>query len=103
MDFVKFHKRGEQPHPKDHLMSNVTIEINSKWVRIVRSPIYWIVAALQGISISFAPLFLFWSGRGGYFPGHQAFVTPLCFAIIIFVQLFYFLLGAAVIKELRQK
>ncbi|MFZ1916229.1 MAG: hypothetical protein WAU58_01555 [Terriglobales bacterium] len=84
-------------------MSNVTIEINSKWVKVVRSPVYWVVASLQGISISFAPLFLYWSGRGGYFPGLQAIVTPLCFAIIFGVQLFYFLLGAAVIKELRQR
>ena len=83
-------------------MSNVTIEINSKWVRVVRSPIYWIVAGLQGVSISFAPLFLYWSGRG-YFQGRQAIVTSLCFAIILGVQLFYFLLGAAVIKELRQR
>jgi len=40
-------------------MDKVTIEINSKWVRIVRSPLYWIVAALQGLSVSFAPLFLY--------------------------------------------
>ncbi len=84
-------------------MSNVTIEINSNWVRVVRSPVYWVVASLQGVSISFAPLFLYWSGKGDYFPGLRMVVTPLCFAIIFGVQLFYFLLGAAVIKELRQR
>ena len=84
-------------------MSKVTIEIDSKWAKIVRSPVYFIVASMQGLSISFAPLFLYWSGRGTYFPGSQSVVVPSCFAIIVLVQLFYFLLGAAVIKELRQK
>ena len=45
-------------------MDKVTIEIDSKWVRIVRSPLYWIVAALQRVSITFAPLFLYWSASG---------------------------------------
>ena len=38
-------------------MEKETIEIDSKWVKIVRSPLYWVVAALQGVSITFAPLF----------------------------------------------
>jgi hypothetical protein len=83
-------------------MSKVTIEIDSKWEKIVRSPIYYIVASMQGLSIGLAPLFLYWSGRE-YFPGAQTVVVPLCFATIIFVQVFYLLLGAAVIKQLRQK
>jgi hypothetical protein len=84
-------------------MSQVAIEIDSKWVKIARSPFYFVIAALQGVSVTFAPLFLYWSGRGGYFRGLEWIVVPLCFAIIFFVPLFYFWLGAAVIKELRQK
>jgi len=41
-----------------------TIEIDSKWVKIVHSPVYWIVMTLQGVSITFAPLFLYWGGKG---------------------------------------
>ena len=39
-------------------MQRVSIEIDAKWVKIVRSPLFWIVVALQGVSLSFAPLFL---------------------------------------------
>jgi hypothetical protein len=84
-------------------MDKVTIEIASTWVKIVRSPLYWIVAALQGVSISFAPLFLYWSGKGKFYPGYERFIVPLCYATILLVGLFYMLLGSAVIGELRKK
>jgi hypothetical protein len=84
-------------------MKKVSIEIDSRWVRVVRSPIYFVIAALQGISVSFAPLFLYWSGRGNYFNGLEWLVVPLCFAVILVVSVFYFLLGGSVIRQLRQK
>ena len=83
--------------------AKVTIEISSVWVRIVRSPLYWLIAALQGVSISFAPLFLYWSGKGSFYPGSQWFVVPSCFAVIVLVGFFYMLLGSAVVGELRKK
>lgn len=84
-------------------MAKVTIEIDSKWVKVVHSSLYWIVAALQGVSISFAPLFLYWSGKGMFPHGSAWLVAPLCFAIIFFVGFFYMLLGGAVTGELRKK
>ena len=84
-------------------MDKMTIEIDSRWVKIVRSPLYWIVAALQGVSITFAPLFLYWSGKGKFFQGSEWFVVPLCYATIFLVGMFYMLLGSAVIGELRKK
>ena len=83
-------------------MSKVTIEVNSKWVKIVRSPLYWIVVTLQGVSITIAPLFLYWSGKGFFPPGEKQLVVPLCFAAIFFVGMFYMLLGSQVIRELRK-
>jgi hypothetical protein len=83
-------------------MGRITIEIDSKWVRIVRSPLYWVVAALQGLSIGFAPLFLFFAGRGMLSRGFDWFVVPLCFAMIWLVGLFYVRLGGEVIAELRK-
>ena len=83
-------------------MGKVTIEVNSIWVRIVRSPLYWIVAALQGVAITFAPLFLYWSGKGFFPPGEKQFMVPLCFAAIFFVGMFYMLLGSEVIRALRK-
>jgi hypothetical protein len=83
-------------------MGKVSVEIDSRWVKVARSPAYFGIAALQGISVSFAPLFLYWSGRG-YFAGLEWLVVPLCFAIILVVSVFYFQLGGAVIRQLRQK
>lgn len=84
-------------------MDKVTVEIDSRWVKIVRSPLYWIVAALQGVSISFAPLFLYWSGKGKFYPGYEWFIAPLCYVVILVVGLFYMLLGSAVIGALRKR
>ncbi len=84
-------------------MDKVTIEISSTWAKIVRSPLYWIVAALQGVSVSFAPLFLYWSGKGKMFPGYEWLVVPSCFGIILLVGFFYMGLGSAVVGELRKK
>ncbi len=83
-------------------MATVTVELNSKWVKIVRSPLYWIVAALQGASMTFAPLFLYWTGRGQFFRGSERIVVPACFGAILLVGLFYLRLGNDVIRELRK-
>jgi hypothetical protein len=79
----------------------VSVEIDPRWVRIVRSPVYVVVSALTGVSISFAPLFLYWSGKGKFFPGYEWFVVPLCFAVIYLVPAFYFVLGGMVARKLR--
>ena len=80
----------------------ITVEINPTWARMVRSPIYYIVAALTGVSITFAPLFLYWSGKGKFFPSYAGFVVPLCFAVIFLIPSFYMWLGSIVVKELRR-
>ena len=84
-------------------MAKVTIEIDSRWAKVVRSPLYWIVAALQGVSITFAPLFLYWSGKGMFAHGSEWLIVPSCFAVILLVGFFYILLGSTVIGELRKK
>jgi hypothetical protein len=84
-------------------MNKVTIEIDSKWVKIVHSPLYWIVATLQGVSVTFAPLFLYWSGTGRFHHGLEWIVVPSCFAVILLVGFFYMRLGGAVIGALRKK
>ena len=83
-------------------MNKVTVQIDSKWQKIIRSPIYYVIAALSGPSISFAPWFLYLSGKGQFYHGYEWFIVPLCFATIILVPLFYFRLGTAVVKELRK-
>jgi hypothetical protein len=84
-------------------MDKVTIEIDYKWLKIVHSPLYWVIATLQGVSISFAPLVLYWSGKGMFPHGSEWIIVPSCFAVILFVGFFYILFGGAVIGELRKK
>lgn len=83
-------------------MDKVAIQIDSKWLRIVRSPLWWVVASLQGVSVTFAPLFLYWSGKGQFFPKAEWIIVPSCFAVIFLVGFFYFWLGGEVIRELRK-
>jgi len=55
------------------------------------------------VSITFALLFLYWSGKGRFFHGSEWIVVPSCFAVILLVGFFYIWLGSAVIGELRKK
>ena len=80
----------------------VVVEIDPKWVKVVQSPAYWIVAALQGVSLTFAPMFLYWSGRG-WFGGWKWIVMPLCFATILLVGTFFMVLGSSVVAALRRE
>ena len=80
----------------------VKIEIDSRWQRIVRSPIFYVVAALQGVAITFAPLFLYQCGQKKWF-GYEPVIVPVCFAVIFLVGMFYFALGGAVIRELLKR
>jgi hypothetical protein len=83
-------------------MESVTIQIGATWASIARSPVYWIIAALQGVSVTFAPLFLYWSGRGGYSLGYEWVVVPVCLAVMYLVPLFHFQFSNRVIEELRR-
>jgi hypothetical protein len=80
----------------------VTIEVNPKWAWFVRSPLYVVVSALSGVSVSFAPLFLYWSGKGTFHPGHERIIVPSCFAVIYLVPSFYLIVGQAVANEVRR-
>jgi len=81
----------------------VTVEIDSSWVKFVRSPAFTVVSALSGVSISFAPYFLYLSGQGRFYPGSEWLIVPFCFAVIYLVPLVYIRIGSAVIKELRKR
>jgi len=79
----------------------VTIEVGLIWVRLVRSPIYYIVAAFTGVSVSFAPFFLYMASIGRFSFGLAE--KTLCLLIIVLVPPFYMRLGALVVRELLKK
>jgi hypothetical protein len=81
----------------------VVIRLDAKWGRILRSPLYFVVSALQGVSCSFAPYFLYLSGQGRFFHGHERILVPVCFAVIFLVPLFYFRLASEIVRQLKQQ
>jgi hypothetical protein len=85
-------------------VTKVSIEIDSKWVKRVHSPLFSVVATLQGVAVTFAPMFLFWSGKG-MFHNHWSewIIASMSFASIFLVGWFYVRLGSAVVGELRKK
>jgi hypothetical protein len=84
-------------------MATAMIEIDSKWVKLIRSPLFWVVGALQGIAFTFAPAFLYLSGKEGFlFHGYEWLVAPFCFASIVIVGWFYLLLGRGIMAQLRR-
>jgi hypothetical protein len=80
----------------------VTLELSPVWVKITRSPLFMFVTALMGVSSTFAPLFLYWSGQGWFYAGFEWVVVPLCFVVVYCVPGFFFVLGQAVAKSLRE-
>jgi len=80
----------------------VMVEIDPRLVKIVRSPIYGAISALTGVSVTFAPMFLYWSGKGKFYPHFEWLVVPICFGIIYLVSSFYFMLGSKVARKVRE-
>jgi hypothetical protein len=84
-------------------MDKVTIEVDSKWVDRVNSLLFTIVQALTGVSITFAPLFLYWAGSWGLSGPLQWTVIAVCFALIICVPGYYIWVASPIISQLRKR
>ena len=84
-------------------MEKITIQIDAKWLRRVKSPFMWVVGALQGVSVTFSPLFLLWAATGSFQVSGRWFILPVCFLSIVLVGWFYLLLGRDVIRELLKQ
>jgi hypothetical protein len=83
-------------------MDKVTIEVDSKWVGRINSPLFAIVQALSGVSISFAPLFLYWAGSWGLTGSTKWIVIIVCFALIVLVPGYYMWVASPIIGQLRK-
>jgi hypothetical protein len=82
------------------MSESITIDIDARWKKWIRSPLFWVVATLQGVAFSFAPAFLYWSGHGGPL---AAWVQWVSLASIYLVGWFYLLLGRSVIRQLSKR
>ena len=79
----------------------VTVKVDAKWQRRVKSPfIFGPIAALTGVSLTFAPLFLLWCGQVQNFGIFEWIAVPLCLLMIYIVPGFYMRLASEVIAEL---
>ena len=83
-------------------MSTVTIEVDSKWVNRINSPLFAIVQALSGVSITFAPLFLYWAGSWGLTGPVKWIVIVVCFALIVIVPGYYMWIASPIISKIRK-
>ena len=81
-------------------MERVTVELEPLWTRLIRSPAFFVIAALTGVSITFCPLFLFRFGQDGIAITDWRVLT--CFAIGYLVPIVHFRLAGAVMRALRQ-
>jgi hypothetical protein len=79
----------------------VTVKVDAKWRRRVKSPIIMgPVALFGGVSLTFAPLYLFWCGQADNFGVFEWIVVPLCFLVVYIVPGFYMSLASEVMAEL---
>lgn len=80
----------------------VTVKVDAKWLRRVKSKRTFLpIAALTGVSVSFAPAFLFGCGQFD-FGWMEYLVVPLCFIIIYAVPGFYMSLAGEVLGQLAK-
>ena len=83
-------------------MSTVTIEVDSKWVGRLNSPLFTVVQALSGVSITFAPLFLYWAGSWGLTGSLKWIIIAICFALIVIIPSYYIWFASPIIAQLRK-
>jgi hypothetical protein len=95
----------QAPESTDRAVSgnSVTVQISEAWVRRLNSPMFVVVGALTGVSISFAPLGLLWLGIYNKWNVLTVSGAAACFLMIYFVPLFYMRLAGQVIRQLVSK
>lgn len=81
----------------------IWIQIDQEWIARVQSPYYLLIAALTGVSISFAPLALLMLGGMKLQPIYHWSIASVCFAMILLVPGWYMRLAGEVLKELHKK
>ena len=83
--------------------NTVTVQISEVWVRRLNSPLFVVVSALTGVSISFAPLGLLWLGIFNQWNVLTISGAAACFLMVYFVPMFYMRLAGQVIGQLVSK
>jgi hypothetical protein len=94
---VRERRRWPRPSPTDY----VTVKVDTKWLRRLKSPfIFGPVAALTGVSLTFAPLFLLTCGQVREWTIYHWVAVSVSFLMIYLVPGFYMSLASEVMAEL---
>lgn len=81
--------------------NTITVQVDAKWLRRVKSPLIMLpIAALTGVSVTFAPLCLLWCGQIEKFGIVEWICVPVCFLVINLVPRFYMGIAGEVIAQL---
>ena len=95
----------EAPRTTDRAVPGnaVSVQISEVWVRRLNSPLYVVVGALTGVSISFAPLGLLMLGIHNQWNVLTISGAAVCFLMVYFVPMFYMRLAGQVIGHVIRK
>ncbi|MEX2285454.1 MAG: hypothetical protein WD648_00115 [Planctomycetaceae bacterium] len=79
------------------------VAIDSRWIRVVRSPVGYAVTILTGISVSGSPLFLYWAGQGKFdsLPLWFSFLQYGIIALGYGTMIFHLSLSSATMNAIR--
>ena len=84
------------------MMSTVTIEVDSRLLRFVRSQFFVLIPCVTGVCLTFTTLFAYWTGQGKYrFP--EWFILLVCVGVNFGASLPYYRLAGAVIRKLNDR
>ena len=75
------------------------VEIDEKWVRLINSPMGYIAGVLSGLSLTFAPIGLYFAGRSSESVGGP--MVFLCMAVILYCGFFHYKLAQAVMAQVH--
>jgi hypothetical protein len=83
-------------------MNEVMIPIGSRWAKVARSRWAIVPTALSGVSVSFAPLFLYFYGQGSEPLGPPWLGMTVCWTVILLSGFFHINLSQHVLSQLRK-
>jgi len=101
--YTYYSYRKSQRNPWTLPVDTVTVEVDAKWIRRIRSRWFMVVVTLTGVSLTFAPLCLLWCGSEFSKYGLSEWIlVPLSLLTIYFVPGFYMQLASEVICQLMK-
>jgi len=81
----------------------IVVRVDAKWAKRVKSPWFMLIAALTGVSTTFAPLCLLWCGSDyRSYETLEWVLVPACLMTIYLVPGFYMRLAGEVLQQLAE-